>query len=84
MKLSNKSETRDKINEHTAQAMHVRTGFDLDACRTDAMMKQGLYKQEDSIEGLTRFLAEIYDQTNDPQNAVAPDQSEPSASPRAA
>lgn len=51
-----KSKTRDEINEATAQAMHSRTGYDLDACRADALMRQGLYEIRDSVEGLTQYL----------------------------
>jgi len=61
VKINEKSETRDKINELTAQAMHGRTGYDLDACRADAIMKQGLWNHSDHIDGIIAFLGEKYD-----------------------
>lgn len=65
------SKARDKINELTAQAMHVRGGWDLDVCRTDALMKHGLWVPQDAIEGLIRYAEELDDAKSiEAENAV--------------
>ena len=68
-----KSETLDRVNELTAQAMHIRTGYDIEACRADSVMRQGLYNVQDSIVGIIAFLGEKYDKETDPKDALVED-----------
>jgi len=52
-------DVRKEIEERTAQATHARGGWDIDICRADAIMKQGLWQPQDSVEALISWL--IYD-----------------------
>ena len=51
-------DVRKEIIERTAQATHARGGWDIDICRQDAIMKQGLWQPQDSIEGITSWLVD--------------------------
>jgi len=54
-------DVRKEIEERTAQATHARGGWDIDICRADAIMKQGLWQPQDSIEGIVSFMQDDLD-----------------------
>jgi len=61
-----KMSVKEEIDELTALAIHRDKGYDLDACRTDAIMQQALWEPKHAIQAIVEFLSAKFDKEADP------------------